>query len=88
MVPMSDSLRPTENVKEGATEIKQQAIDALPWLASFKCPECGGYCNQTMAYSVDTAAFDEGATPAWECTECDKQFYREESELAFDPFDL
>jgi len=86
---MSDSLRPTEKVKEGATEIKQKAIDALPWLASFECPECGSYCNQTMAYAVDTAAFDNGATPAWECEQCDKRYYREdETDLAFDPFDL
>jgi len=86
---MTDSLRPTEKVKEGATEIKQKATDALTWLESFQCPECGSYCNQTMAYSVDTAAFDNGATPAWECEQCDKQFYREDkSDLAFDPFDL
>jgi len=84
----NDSLRPTEKVKEGATEITHKAIDALPWLASFECPNCGSYCDETMAYSVDTAAFDGGATPAWECEQCDKRFYREESELAFDPFDL
>jgi len=82
---MSDSLRPTENIDN--TSLTDTIRSALPWLDSFKCPECNSHCTQTHTYSVDTAAFDEGATPAWECEQCDKRFYREEgSPLSFDPF--
>ena len=84
---MSDSLRPTENIED--TSLKDTIKSAIPWLDSFKCPECNSHCEQTHTYSVDTAAFDEGATPAWECEQCDKRFYRDkDSGLTFDPFDL
>ncbi len=83
---MSDQLRPTENLQE---RTKQTIVNALPWLESYQCDNCGAYCDQTYTYAVDTAAFDNGATPAWDCPECDKQYYRsEESALSFDPFDL
>jgi len=84
---MSDQLRPTENTDN--TSLTDTIRSAIPWLDSFRCPECNSHCEQTHTYSVDTAAFDEGATPAWECEQCDKRFYRDEdSGLTFDPFDL
>ncbi len=85
---MSDKLRPTEALSEATDKATNVVVNALPWLQSFSCPDCGGYCNQTYAYSPDTAAFDDGKTPAWKCRECGKEFYREEdSNLSFDPFD-
>ena len=82
-----DKWRPSQKeVKESVTDTIRSAI---PWLDSFKCPECNSHCEQTHTYSVDTAAFDKGATPAWECEQCDIRFYRDEdSGLTFDPFNL
>jgi len=32
--------------------------------------------GETTVYDTTTAAFHSGETPAWECPECGKTFYR------------
>jgi len=41
-----------------------------------KVCDCGVECRETTVYDTTTAAFHSGETPAWECPECGKTFYR------------
>jgi len=41
-----------------------------------KVCDCGGECRETTVFDARTAAFHQGETPAWECKECGKTFYR------------
>ena len=41
-----------------------------------KVCDCGVECRETTVYDTTTAAFHNGETPAWECPECGKTFYR------------
>lgn len=41
-----------------------------------KVCDCGGECRETTVFDARTAAFHNGETPAWECKECGKTFYR------------
>jgi len=34
------------------------------------CPDCNVACEQATTYNPDTAAWDGGACPSWECPEC------------------
>ena len=38
--------------------------------------DCGGECRETTVFDARTAAFHNGETPAWECKECGKTYYR------------
>ena len=42
------------------------------------CPDCGVECTETTVYDVHTAAFEGGETPAFECPECSRAWYRED----------
>ncbi len=44
------------------------------------CPDCGVDCVETTVYDVHTAAWNEGQTPAYECPECQRRWYRESRE--------
>ena len=41
-----------------------------------KVCDCGGECRETTVFDARTAAFHNGETPAWECKECGKTYYR------------
>lgn len=47
---------------------------------AFVCPECNAACDPTTTYDPDRAAFDAGASPAWECGECGRAYVREEGD--------
>jgi transposase-like protein len=49
---------------------------------AFACPECGSACEETHTYNPQTAAFDGGACPAWECPDCGRAFVREDEREA------
>jgi len=44
------------------------------------CPECGVACEETYTHDPQRAAFDGGESPAWECSQCGRQFVREVSD--------
>jgi len=44
------------------------------------CPDCGVACDPSHTYNAQTAAFDGGACPSWECPECSTHFVREVSD--------
>lgn len=44
---------------------------------AFVCPDCHEPCQETFTYNPQTAAFDGGKSPAWQCPECAKTFVRE-----------
>ncbi len=41
------------------------------------CPECNMACERSHTHNPQTAAFDGGACPSWECPECDTHYVRE-----------
>ncbi len=45
--------------------------------AVYSCDKCGSPCEETYAYNANTAAFDRGECPAWECPECSALYVRE-----------
>lgn len=45
------------------------------------CPECGVACEETYVFDPARAAFNGGGeSPAWECSQCGRQFVREVSD--------
>jgi len=55
----------------------------------FTCPECNVACEESTTHNPQTAAFDGGACPSWECPECGRHFLREgdEETYALDLYD-
>lgn len=67
-----------ELARDTASKTKAKSKVLIPWLPDpFECPECNVYCDATSVFDYRTAAFHDRATPAWECPECSKTFYRE-----------
>jgi len=82
-----DTLRPTEMAEESVESIKQSVSSAIPWLPSHTCEACGALCEETEVFDPTTAAFEDRATPAWFCPNCETHYYRDDgSNLTFDPF--
>lgn len=44
------------------------------------CPECEAVCDRAETHNPQTAAFDGGVCPSWECPECDTHYVREVSD--------
>lgn len=44
------------------------------------CPECNTACQESSTYNPDTAAFDGGACPSWECPDCGQHYVREQDD--------
>lgn len=44
------------------------------------CPDCNVACEPGYAYDVARAAFDEGESPVWRCSECGTEYRREVSD--------
>lgn len=42
------------------------------------CDTCNQNCVETTVHDPRTAAFYEGETPAWECENCGRTYYRED----------
>ena len=55
----------------------------------FTCPDCNTACEESTTHNPQTAAFDGGACPSWECPECGTHYVREgdEETYALDLYD-
>jgi len=49
----------------------------------FTCPDCNAACEESHTHNAQTAAFDGGACPSWECPECGRNFTREAAEETY-----
>lgn len=79
ILPKMDSL-PTFNRDEITENIERQARNLLPWLESpLSCESCGAMCEASHTYDPQTAAFNQGACPSWECPSCGNEYRRVES---------
>jgi len=60
-----------ELARDATEAVKGRARNLLPWLPDpYSCDECGSLCNAEFVYNPKTAAFDQGACPAWVCPSC------------------
>jgi hypothetical protein len=44
---------------------------------AFTCDHCGTPCEKSYTYHRETAAFNNGAQPSWECPDCEREYVRE-----------
>lgn len=74
-------MKPSEYIRGKAEEAVEQSdslsniverVDSYLY-GEFSCPDCGGGCEATTAYS--STLHEE--VEAWHCTQCDTDYYRE-----------
>jgi len=49
----------------------------------YTCPDCNVACEEATTHNPQTAAFDGGACPSWECPECGSHYIREADDSAY-----
>lgn len=71
-----------EDLLIGAGESVERAFKTFLGIQreAFVCPECGVACDETHVHDPARAAFDGGASPAWACPECGRDYVREVSD--------
>lgn len=68
---------PREKAKEASENISTLVERITGYLhGEFSCPDCGGPCEPTTAYSSTLCEEVE----AWHCESCDTDYYRESLE--------
>jgi hypothetical protein len=68
------------DLSESAESAREGVKNLISWLPDpYECDDCNVYCDATETYNPQTAAFDGGACPAWECPHCGREYVRVES---------
>ena len=86
--------RPILAAKRAKRNVKMGAVGRLPWIDTFRCTQCGAYCEMSETYDPAMAgkfAETNGVRPSWFCPFCDQHYRREpdedEDEDTFDTYD-
>lgn len=77
---MSDGNWLTDAVSEGLESVREYTSFLGIQRERYVCPECNVACVESHTHNPQTAAFDGGACPSWECPECQSHFVRETSD--------
>jgi predicted RNA-binding Zn-ribbon protein involved in translation (DUF1610 family) len=77
---MSDGFDLSSAIESGADAIRKTRAFLGVEREAFVCPDCSVACEETYTHDPQRAAFDGGASPAWECPECGGEWVREVSD--------
>jgi len=81
---MSDGFNVREAVGKGANAVAEYSETLFGTQKElFTCPECNVACEEATTHNSQTAAFDGGACPSWECPECSTHYLREADDSAY-----